>query len=322
MFITFTRLFPPGAWPTLLVVAMLAWVGAALGAEPPPLKLNTTADHAKFKELQQVFKTGPDVTRACISCHTEAARQVHRTKHWTWEFLNPENGQRLGKKYVINNVGFSVAPNYSYCTVCHVGYGWKDENFDFTAETNVDCLACHDTTGDYRKGSGLAGHPVTQVMEVPAGSGRIVQPINLGKIARKVGKSSRDTCGACHFYGGGGDGVKHGDMDSSLAAPDRELDVHMDSTGLDFTCATCHATSSHDVAGSRYVPAAVDRQDFHTRGKVDKGANPVNSSNPATCVACHDKTPHKRDERLNSHANKLACGIGHKPAKWTLPASC
>ena len=61
-------------------------------------KSKSTADHTKFKELQKNFKDGPEVTEACLECHTEAAKQVHATKHWTWEFLNPQNKQRLGKK--------------------------------------------------------------------------------------------------------------------------------------------------------------------------------------------------------------------------------
>jgi hypothetical protein len=69
--------------------------------------------------------------------------------------------------------------------------------------------------------SGLAGNVVTKDTEFPPGSGKILKAIDLSKIAQKVGKSSRDTCGACHFNGGGGDGVKHGDMDSSLAAPEK-----------------------------------------------------------------------------------------------------
>ncbi len=43
----------------------------------------STADHSKFEELQQDFKSGPEVTQACLSCHTEAAKQLHKTTHWT-----------------------------------------------------------------------------------------------------------------------------------------------------------------------------------------------------------------------------------------------
>lgn len=252
----------------------------------------TTADHAKFKQLQGEFRSGPAVTQVCLGCHTEAAKQVQHTKHWTWEFLNPESKQRLGKKNVLNNFCISIPSNYPYCTSCHAGYGWKDADFDFTAQDKVDCLVCHDTTGAYRKAPGLAGDPAPGV--------------DLGAAARKVGKSSRDTCGACHFFGGGGDGVKHGDMDSSLAAPDRSLDVHMDATGLDFGCATCHQTASHEVPGSRYTPTAVDREGARMRGKGSKG-------NPATCVACHDNAPHRAQARLNEHARKIACQTCHIP---------
>jgi octaheme c-type cytochrome (tetrathionate reductase family) len=276
-------------------------------AEPRSLKLTTTADHSRFEQLQREFKSGPEVTKACLTCHTEAAGQIQRTKHWKWEALHPQTGQKLGKKNVVNNFCISVPSNYPYCTSCHVGYGWKDSSFDFGAEENVDCLVCHDTTGTYRKVPGLAGNPPVQDIELPPGSGTVVKGIDLAKIAQKVGKTSRDNCGACHFFGGGGDGVKHGDMDSSLAAPEKSVDVHMDATGLDFTCATCHKTSSHDVAGSRYTPTAVDRKGALMRGRAEQ-------RNPATCVSCHTGEPHESDARLNTHARKIACQTCHIPA--------
>jgi len=43
-----------------------------------------TADHSKFEALQKDFTSGPEVTEACLSCHNEAAKQVHDTIHWTW----------------------------------------------------------------------------------------------------------------------------------------------------------------------------------------------------------------------------------------------
>jgi octaheme c-type cytochrome (tetrathionate reductase family) len=302
----------------ILQLATLALVGlsgaSSMGVEVArPLKLGTTADHTKFKSLQQPFASGPEVTQACLVCHTEAAGQIHRTKHWTWEYLNPGSQEKLGKKTILNNFCISIASNYASCTSCHVGYGWKDASFDFKSEQNVDCLVCHDTTGNYRKPPGLAGNVVAKDTEMPPGSGKIVKGIDLSAIAQKVGKSSRDTCGACHFFGGGGDGVKHGDLDSSMAAPDKALDVHMDASGLDFTCATCHKGSSHDVVGSRYAPTAKDAKGAHLRGSPD------NSANPATCVSCHGQAPHKQpastqSARLNQHATKLACQTCHIPA--------
>jgi octaheme c-type cytochrome (tetrathionate reductase family) len=80
----------------------------------------------------------------------------------------------------------------------------------------------------------------------------------------------------------------------------------MDASGLDFTCATCHKTSSHDVAGSRYTPTAKDAKGAHLRGASDNG-------NPATCASCHGNSPHKKDNLLNQHTAKLACQTCHIP---------
>jgi octaheme c-type cytochrome (tetrathionate reductase family) len=283
-----------------LMMTSAAWADSVV------FKRSTTADHTKFKELQQPFASGPDVTAACLKCHTEAAKQVHQTKHWKWEFINPVTSQKLGKRNVLNNFCISIQSNYSFCTGCHIGYGWKDGKFDFSSENNVDCLVCHDTTGGYKKYPGFAGHPLYKDTEIPPGSGKIVKAPDLSRIAQRVGKTSRDNCGACHFYGGGGDGVKHGDLDSSLFAPDKALDVHMDAAGLDFTCSTCHRGTGHDVAGSRYTLTAIDKG-----GALMRGRNA--HRNPATCVSCHSNTPHKHHDRLNLHARKIACQTCHIP---------
>ncbi len=43
-----------------------------------------TTDHSKHETLKQPFTSGPEVTKACLSCHTEAAKQVQKTIHWRW----------------------------------------------------------------------------------------------------------------------------------------------------------------------------------------------------------------------------------------------
>src|SRR5436189_4776614 len=40
-------------------------------------------DHADI--VKGEFKTGQDVTQACLKCHPNAASQVMKTTHWTWE---------------------------------------------------------------------------------------------------------------------------------------------------------------------------------------------------------------------------------------------
>jgi octaheme c-type cytochrome (tetrathionate reductase family) len=280
---------------------------ASAATNPVPGKLpKSTADHSKFKELDREFASGPEVTKACLSCHTEAAKQVQKTEHWTWEYTNPDTKQVLGKKHIVNNFCTSVRSNEAACNSCHIGYGWRDDKFDFTVQENVDCLACHDHTGKYTKPSGFAGMPVAKDTEFPAGSGKIIKGINLKEIAQKVGPTTRSTCGACHFNGGGGDGVKHGDLDTSLANPDEALDVHMDAKGLNFACATCHKTDDHKVSGSRYAPTAKDKAPAHMRGEADK-------TNPDTCQACHGQAPHQ-SVRLNEHTAKIACQTCHIPA--------
>lgn len=271
---------------------------------------SSTADHSKFKELQGPFTTGPEVTQACLACHTEASKQLHHTKHWKWEYENPETGQLLGKKHEMNVFCGSLLSNYERCTSCHIGYGWEDNNFDFSAEENVDCLVCHDTTTLYVKPSADAGHPAYQDKmkkgKVVIENNKAIKKVDLAHVAQNVGKTSRFTCGNCHFYGGGADGVKHGDLDSSLNAPKHSLDVHMDVDGLNFSCATCHTSDNHEVAGSRYLVNAKDDQGIDVPGKDD---------GRASCESCHGLAPHPDsvNNKLNDHVDKIACQTCHIP---------
>ncbi|MFY0989872.1 tetrathionate reductase family octaheme c-type cytochrome [Halomonas sp. C05BenzN] len=269
----------------------------------------STADHSRFEALQGPFTSGEEVTEACLGCHTEAASEVMETRHWTWEYHNPVSGERLGKKSMLNGFCIADRSNEAFCHACHVGYGWEDDSFDFTNPFKVDCLACHNT-GDYRKVPGLAGHPAYELTEYPPGSGTFHEPTDLEAVAQSVGPTSRQTCGSCHFYGGGGDGVKHGDLDSSLVDAHRDLDVHMATDGLDFTCSSCHRTESHAVPGSRIQVSAADANRAILRGEPT-------DRNPATCQACHGDTPHESGamaQRLNEHTRTLACQTCHIPA--------
>jgi octaheme c-type cytochrome (tetrathionate reductase family) len=285
----------------------------ALAKAPGPGK--STADHSKFKELQGPFKTGSEVTKACLSCHTEAAKQVMNTRHWTWEYTNPDTGQKLGKKTMLNSFCIGDRSNEAFCQSCHVGYGWKDDKFDFHAESKVDCLVCHHT-GGYKKPAGMAGEVPTERTELPPGSGKFIDPVDLAMVAQHIGKTSTATCGSCHYNGGGGDGVKHGDLDSSLDRATPELDVHMASKakgGAGFTCATCHQADGHQIAGSRISMTAAD-----PHGPILRGDTVHAGRNAATCQSCHGDKPHKQPSLavglLNNHTSKLACQSCHIPS--------
>lgn len=142
---------------TVLIMLILSVAPAMAVERASP----STADHSQFKELAGPFQSGPEVTEACLGCHTEASKQLQKTAHWTWEFPHPETGQMLGKRHVVNSFCGAAASNEPFCTSCHTGYGWDDMRQPPPASGNaVDCLICHDTTGGYKKSPTGAGHPL------------------------------------------------------------------------------------------------------------------------------------------------------------------
>ncbi len=166
----------------------------------------------------------------------------------------------------------------------------------------MDCLVCHDTTGTYEKFPSKAGYPVSE--PTPFGPKKTFQPPDLAKIAQNIGRPDRDNCGTCHFNGGGGDGVKHGDMDSSLTAPSKKLDVHMGVDGQNFHCTRCHTTTVHNIAGRIYAnPAATERKSLLEDDLAPR----------ITCESCHSATPHKAGHKANDHTDKVACQSCHIP---------
>jgi octaheme c-type cytochrome (tetrathionate reductase family) len=250
-----------------------------------------TADHSKFKILQGPFKDGdgPAVTRVCLTCHTKAAQQVMATSHWTWNVAKDGKDGYGKSTYLVNNYCLTIiGGNTEGCTRCHAGYGFKDKTFDFTQQENVDCLVCHDTTGDYEKER--AGMPN------PA--------VPLADVAQKVGSPSLRNCGACHFFGGGANATKHGDLDDTILKAPRTEDVHMSKQGGGMDCVDCHASDSHKVGGPNYVVPA-DRR--------EQPKFPGESVSRMSCAACHTDAPHK-SYILNRHYQKVACQTCHIPA--------
>jgi len=306
-------------WRRFCTALFIAVATVALAASPealgsdaekvlPSASPASTADHSTFEILKNTFDTGREVTKACLSCHNQAAKQVHASTHWTWEVANGKTGHLLGKKNVINNMLISVSANGPYCARCHISNEWNGEDFDFTAEDQVDCLTCHDTTGTYalkRNHFLRAKCSACHVTFDKSLARDVVRKPVFNELAQKVGKPSIATCGSCHFESDGGDGVKHGDLDTSLLTAKRDLDVHMAKDGFDLTCITCHKTERHLTRGSYYVPKAKD-----TRG-VD-----VVGGSRATCESCHGQAPHPEtaNQKLNDHVDRIACQTCHIPA--------
>lgn len=241
-----------------------------------------SVDHSEFEILQQPFETANDVTNACLSCHTGRGAEIMATSHWTWsreEKLEGKGVVHLGKKNILNNFCVGVSGSEATCTRCHIGYGWEDKNFDFGNPSNIDCLVCHDKSGSYQKEKGAAGYPKASV--------------DLNYVAQSVGSPGRENCGVCHFWGGGGNNVKHGDLDKAMIDCSRQIDVHMTTEGEDMTCVDCHVTDKHQMAGKLYALSSENKR-------------------RATCEQCHTNKPHKT-EILNEHNIRVACQTCHIP---------
>ncbi len=277
---------------------------------PPPVVnqtsgavLGETADHSKFEALKGPFADSAAVTKACATCHTEAEAHIKKTIHWTWDYVNPRTGQHLGKENVINNFCTNAKDNEGMCGVCHIGNGVKaGEQYAFNKQTSVDCLVCHDRTGKYYRLPPTRGNSACAAMF----EGR--DPINFTEVAQHVGLPGRENCGTCHFNGGGGDGVKHGDLNSSLIRPSKALDVHMSEQGQNFACSECHLSKQHAIVGSRYDMVAKDE------GGLGK---PGQRRDVASCESCHGATPHPKPSligyQLDAHAQRIACQTCHIP---------
>lgn len=239
-------------------------------------------DHSKLEILQQDFSNPHEITAACLSCHTERGHELLESFHFTWEreeYIEGRGVTYKGKKNLINNFCTGIMTNEGSCNRCHAGYGWADKSFDFNNPYNIDCLVCHDNTGTYEKGRGSAGYPE--------------QGQDLRSIVQNVGLPTSTNCGYCHFHGGGGNNVKHGDLEMALLNTNRQVDVHMAADGGNMHCTHCHTATNHQVSGRYY------------------GVSSTNSRR-TTCEQCHTATPHQ-NHQLNTHVVKIACQTCHIP---------
>ncbi len=270
----------------VVLVPILYFLPRAQAKNAPADYLPTKAVHVDHKDIVKgEFTTGQDVTRACLECHDDAATKVMATTHWTWESKEFDVPWRdepvtIGKANQINNFCIGSQGNENRCMTCHAGYGWDEGRETVLAnQENVDCLACHADMSTYAKG--VYGNPA--------------EGIDLLAAARSVRAPTRENCGTCHFDGGGGNGVKHGDLDESLYFPSENNDVHMGGD-LNMQCIDCHWTNDHQILG-RLLP------DNYT----------IASAEQVSCEQCHVNQQHE-DDRINTHLSAVACQTCHIPA--------
>jgi len=282
--------------PTLLFIAFIVFlslfitwpIGIEKETNTEALKAElskahvSSVDHSKFSELQQNFSSPQAVTLACLSCHNERHKEVMQSAHWNWEreeYIEGRGIVKIGKKNLMNNFCIGIGGNEQTCTKCHVGFGYSDKTFDFTHAENIDCMVCHDNSATYAKGKGLAGYPANNV--------------DLNLVATNVGLPTKNNCGYCHFYSGGGNNVKHGDLEEALFDANRDVDVHMAVEGMNMNCVTCHEAENHKMKGKMYSVSSMN---------VDR----------ATCEQCHGEFPHK-EKIINEHTYKVSCQTCHIP---------
>ncbi len=253
-------------------------VGTAISTFRKPYRPHL--DHSVFYK-GKAFSSGSEVTETCLECHRESAQHLSKTAHWRWlsaRAMDPVSKQvvEIGKANVLNNFCIGIKGNEVGCTKCHAGYGWVDSKFDFKNLKNMDCLVCHENSGVYTKGPG--GFPE--------------KGVDLAVVAQSVGTPKRENCGSCHFNGGGGMAVKHGDLDATLLNGSAEVDIHMGKNNL--LCIDCHTTKDHQIAGKLNLTEV------------------QNTIPRVSCIDCHKERPHS-DARLNQHVDSLSCQTCHIP---------
>ena len=283
----FRYIWVVGLLLTLAVIAIplaIFWPKPAEARDNPSAAISEPAVHTEHTDIiTGTLQTGSDVTRTCLTCHPDAASEMMQTTHWTWESRPFDVSWRdepvtIGKANQINNFCIGAQGNQKSCMSCHAGYNWAEgEEYDYTIAENVDCLVCHADPAVYAKGS--YGNPADGT--------------DLLAAARSVRAPTRDNCGNCHFNGGGGNNVKHGDLDQSLLFPSENLDVHMGREN--FQCTTCHTTEKHQIKGRLVVDNVV-----------------IDPEEQVACTDCHSATPHE-DERINEHTDTVACQACHVP---------
>ena len=183
----------------ILVIAVPSWYFTRLPGERHGQIADTPWEHMPRRPAhvdhsnlyEGPFETGQQVTAACLECHEEAANEVVHTTHWLWQadpvmMEGRDEPVAVGKK----NAHQQLLHRYPgqlgqlYRLPCRIWVG-KTNPSTSAMQKNVDCLVCHDGSGQYVKGK----------------KGLPAEGVDLLAAAKSVSWPTRENCGGCPFSG-------------------------------------------------------------------------------------------------------------------------
>lgn len=232
----------------------------------------------------------------CLSCHSSQAAAMAGSVHYKWEGAYSEitnkPGQTGGKlNTAMNTFCINTLGNWNGCGTCHVGAGAKPGTVA-DATQNIDCLICHQK--EYKR----VRNATTGLFEPDTAK----MTITMDQAVQTVHKPVKANCLQCHAKGGGGDGLKRGDLSLiNGTTSDRNFDVHMATTGAKLVCQSCHTYTNHQVKGR-----GVDLRPTDAAGEIGCATSTCHS-NKATLTSGHTTTA------INTHLKRVACQTCHIP---------
>ena len=234
----------------------------------------------------------------CLSCHQTEAVEMSNSTHYNWvgettEMVN-DTGLPQGKlTNAVNSYCINIKGDWPVCGSCHVGRGKRPDDTTATLE-NIDCLVCHNE--EY----------ATARTRLADGSMGVATPTD--SMVQNIQAPTRTNCLKCHATAGGGDAVKRGDFSlATIHNNDPEFDVHMNSSGSDLSCQSCHTFENHLVIG---------------RGSDLRPTDDLSRGSEISCTTCHtgkDTLDGHADATIGRHATRVACQTCHIPVYAKVP---
>lgn len=236
--------------------------------------------------------TWSNYPESCVTCHSGEASEMLQTTHYRWLGDTPDminaTGTSQGKlTNAVNSYCINILGDWPVCGSCHVGRGARPDAAA-ADPSNVDCLVCHNESY------------ASQRARMADGSMGVAEPDDT--LVQNISLPVRGNCLYCHAKAGGGDAVKRGDFSLAIISnADRNLDVHMNTSGANLSCQDCHVFEAHRVIG---------------KGSDLRPTDDPSRGSEVDCVTCHTgkrtQSGHGTD-KINDHVARVACQTCHIP---------